>query len=441
MLNVLFFVLTFVSTVFLAFRNNVIFVFVLYQGFYFFNPKTKWWASSIPDISYSFYIVLSLIIIVAVKWNKLSENKISSIPQFWCMYILVAMYGIATTYAVFPQVHGTALDALVTVAVLITVVYKLVQTEKQLDYIIWGYVIFAGYLGYYISEIGRVSGGRFEGAGMVDSPDANGLAAALAPALIFYLYLFWVNTNIKIKLGLVVGGAFLANAMVQIGSRGAFLGIAIGCAVFIYILFFSKMQRKNQKLSVILILLLGLVGVATVTDRLFWERMSSIKNEGLEQTEEKETGSTRVFFWKAAIEMAKDYPFGTGASGFIYFSPLYIPESIDTGRSRNRAVHSTWFEVLSEVGYIGFFALCGMIYYSFRTAYKASQRLKLQGDVNRYFKVIAISCALLCFVVCMTFVNRIRAEILYWCVLYTAIAYNIFVLKSPDSKIANHRTL
>jgi hypothetical protein len=387
-----------------------------------------------------------MLIIVAIKWRNLERNRIFAVPQFCFLYITAFLYCIASFYAVLPLHHSIAMDAIVTAVVVITAAYKLVTKDEHLDYIIYGYITFAAYLGYYISQVGRTSAGRFDySAGMVDSPDANGVAAALAPALIFALYYFWQKPTFLKKIPFVIAGFFLANALVLLGSRGAFLGVLAGASIFIWILFFSKMQRKNQKKTVIGIVLFGLLGVAVVTDKIFWERMFTIKEAAaLENLDEAESGGTRVLFWLAAIEMAKDHPFGGGSSAFIYYSDQYIPAAINTGTKRNRAVHSTWFEVLAEIGYLGFISFCGVIYYSFMTCYRASKRLKENNDTERYFKVIAINCALLGFVVSMTFLNRLRAEILYWCILYTAIAYNLYVLQPKQqaniSKVSNIQT-
>jgi len=446
MLSVLLFVITFLTTITLAVRNSAVFLFVLYQAFYFFNPQTKWWGGYIPDLRFSFYIVLTMLMVTAIKWRNLAGNRIFAVPQFCFLYITAFLYCIASFYAVLPLNHSIAMDAIVTAVVIITLVYKLVTKDEHLDYIIYGYITFAAYLGYYISQVGRVSAGRFDySAGMVDSPDANGVAAALVPALVLALYYFWQKPTLLKKIPFVFAGFFLATALVLLGSRGAFLGVTAGASVFIWILFFSKIQRKNQKAAVIGIVLFGLLGVAVVTDKIFWERMFTIKEAvSLENLEEAESGGTRVIFWLAAIEMAKDHPFGGGSSAFIYYSDEYIPETIHTGTKRNRAVHSTWFEVLAEIGYLGFISFCGVIYYSIITCYRASKRLKENKDKERYFKVIAINCALLSFLVTMTFLNRFRAEILYWLILYTAIAYNLYVLQPKQqvkiARVSNMQT-
>ncbi len=429
MISLLFFYASFVFCIVGAIRNTSVYIFVLYQAYYFFNPSTKWWGALIPNISFSFYIVLTLLIITAFSWGKLKENKLGKIPQFWFLYLMIANYAAVSLIAVFPESHMTALDYLATVTVLITVVYKLVKTEKELNLILWGYIIFAGYLGYYISQIGRTSSGRFQGAGMVDAPDGNGVAAAIAPTLVLCLYYFWIDKKLINRIGIAIIGAFLANALVQLGSRGAFLGVGASVGMFFYAMYFSKKRMKNQRLSVVFLLMFGGVGAITVTDDIFWSRITSMATQVESDATEKETGATRFIFWKGAWEMAKDYPFGQGSRSFLFYSPIYIPSEVDTGKKRNRAVHSTWFEALTEIGYLGLISLIGVIYYSLSTTKKAAKRLKEKGDLKQYFKVVAIRCSLICFIVSMTFLNRLRGEILYWCILYCAIAYNIYYLK------------
>jgi len=430
MFSALFFVFTFLCTIALAIRQSAVYLFVLYQAYYFFNPNTKWWGNYIPDIRFSFYIVLTLIIIVLFNWSKLKENKILAIPQFKFMFFTTSLYIFASFYAVLPVIHAIALDAILTITVLVPLVYKLVKTEAHLDIILKGYLIFAGYMGYYVSQFGRTTNGRFEGAGMVDSPDANGVGAALAPAVVICLFYFWNRQKWIPKLTFGLIGLILMNSLVQIGSRGAFLGVFFSCSLFLFKLYFSKMQRKNQKKEVVALVLLGMIGIGVVTDSAFWNRMSTIKSQNLQVAATQESGSTRVFFWLAAIDMAKDHPFGAGASGFIYYSSLYIPETVDTGGSRDRAVHSTWFEVLSEIGYLGILSFTFMILFAFITILRTTKKLKIENRIEPYFKVLAIGCSLFCFVISMTFLNRFRAEILYWCILYTAVAYNIYFLRS-----------
>ena len=49
--------------------------------------------------------------------------------------------------------------------------------------------------------------------------------------------------------------------------------------------------------------------------------------------------------------------------------------------------------------------------------------------VDEYFKIIALQGSLIAFVIAMTFLNRMRAEVLYWLIMFSAAAYNVYVLK------------
>lgn len=428
MISVLLFFLTYVSGFILAFRVFPIFAFVLYEAVYFFNPESRWWGKMVPDISYSFFISITLILFVFTNFEKIKANRLFAVPQFrWAFFILI-LYCIAYTYAAIPVLHYNAMVNMIKLFIVISIAYKLCDTDKKFDYVLWGYVLGAWYISFYAWQVGRNSGGRVEGIGTVDAPDANGLAAAIAPSIVLCLYYFWTSKNKYAKAAFAVAGIFIANAIVLINSRGAFLGVAISILIFMYYMYFSSFQRKFQKLSAVFITLAGISGGLYLADDAFIERIYSISSE-TEVNEEQESGATRMVFWAASVEMAKDYPFGKGFRGFNVYAHLYIPEGVNTGRKVNRTVHSTWFEALSEIGYLGLFALIMMLYYCAKTTQKCKSYLKKNNQVDQYFKVIAIQASLIAFMIAMTFMNRLRAEILYWCVLYTAIAYNIYVLK------------
>jgi len=58
MLSVLMFFATLLGGVILSLRHSIAIAFVVYQAIYFFNPEKRWWGNIVPDISYSFFIVI-----------------------------------------------------------------------------------------------------------------------------------------------------------------------------------------------------------------------------------------------------------------------------------------------------------------------------------------------------------------------------------------------
>jgi O-antigen ligase len=281
-------------------------------------------------------------------------------------------------------------------------------------------------------QVGRNSGGRVQGIGTVDAPDANGTAAAICPAIVLAVFYFWKSKSKLQRAAFVIALAFIVNAIILINSRGAFLGVAVSMLYFFGFMIFSKFQQENQRRIVAYLLCLAAIGGTVLIDEAFVERMLTIKET--EVSYEKETGASRTIFWLAAIDMAKDYPFGQGYRGFNHHSPDYLPPDMDTGSSRNRTVHSTWFEALSEIGYPGLVCFMLLLASCFRTAKQIKHLAFKERNHELYFKLVAMEAALLAFIVAMTFLNRLRAEILHWLILFTAVAYNLYVAQTRQQQ-------
>lgn len=434
MLNLVLFVGCYLGGFFLALTRSPVWAFMLYQVIYFMNPTERWWGYMVPSISYSFFTVLLLLFVFAMKFKEHNSNRLFAAPQFKWVFFIVLGYALANLYAAIPFINNAATINMIKLVVTISIAYKIVDNEKKLDGVLCAYIAGASYIGFMVFQVGRNMGDRVQGVGTVDAPDTNGVAAAIAPTLVLALYYFWITKSKLVKGAVVLAAAFTANALVLINSRGAFLAVAGGIIYFLTILLFSKYQRPRQKSSVIAIILFGIFGALMVVDESAMERFYSIKSEGSEMPAEQETGATRVYFWLAAIDMVKDHPFGAGASGFEFYAPQYIPDNIDSGSSRNRAVHSTWFEALTDLGYLGLFCLIMLVMSVFKTTNKCKKALLEVNKVDEYYKMVALQAAFISFLIAMSFLNRFRAEVLYWCVLFSACAYNIYVVKTGFGK-------
>jgi O-antigen ligase len=73
----------------------------------------------------------------------------------------------------------------------------------------------------------------------------------------------------------------------------------------------------------------------------------------------------RLHAWEAAIGMATDNPLtGVGLNNF-YYNYFYYSPSWD---GLNHAVHSTWFGVLAETGFVGLIAFVTMVTLTLRSS-------------------------------------------------------------------------
>jgi len=190
----------------------------------------------------------------------------------------------------------------------------------------------------------------------------------------------------------------------------------------------SKFQRAGQRGLAVILIVAGLGGTVYVTDAIFWERMITLKQIGEEEGDRG--GAHRIEFWFATFDIMADYPLGVGVRGYNLVSSRYIDKRLTKGGVAQKSVHSSWFQVLAEIGWPGPILIAGLLFSCYRLSKRTKVYLVGQGSYEKLFKMIAIETALLVFIVAATFINRIRAELLYWLILFLACGANVFYLQA-----------
>ena len=428
------------SSLALAFTTLPIWIFFGYQIIYFMYHPNRWWYYSVPSLRYSLLFSLA-VITTAFIWRARGRGlRILDSKPIVFLLLLLAWFFAVQIWSYSSVTHSFAAEHFVKTCVIAVAAFIICDSKKSIDVVLIGYVAGAAYLGYYTYQFGRTGYGRVEGIGTVDAPDVNDVAAMLAPAAVFALHFFWRYRSVYGRVGAVVCGAFIVNALVLMNSRGAYLGLLVGAAYYMWRLFYSRLSVENLRGKVILVGILGFLAMIYVVDDSAISRFVSLKDEAQTEPPSSESGSTRIYFWLAAIEMSKDHPMGLGAGGFVLNSHQYIREDVDTGRSRNRAVHSTWFQALTEVGYPGFILFLLMLLSAALSLEKARRLLQQENDVESYLTVIGIQAACGAFLVSITFLDRMRSEALYWLVMLAAAAAQVYYFKSSKSASSSART-
>lgn len=423
----LLFLMTFVGGVVAALFYSSAAAFLLYEIIYFLNPDERWWSAQIPGISYSFFSALLMLSVLVWRFRDLSQaSPWFQHPTFKWMLLLLGSYYLAYFWALVPEDHHQFTFIFLKLLIVIFAAYKLLKHEKSLDMALWAYVIGCTYIGYLATLSGRNMGTRLEGITLADSPGGNPVAAALVPACAILLYFAWMG-NKKVKLLCVVCGALIANALVLFNSRGAFLGIVASVGVYLLFMLFSRHRQKGQRGMAIVIMLLGIMGGLSLTDDVFWQRMSTLENVEIGQG-----GAGRITFWLATFDMMEDHPLGMGVRGYNSISRFYMTEAerqSSDGRGKYRAVHSLWFQGLSEVGWHGLLIFLIMLWSLYRFSRRAKAAAIGGGDIAIYFKILALECALFGYLVSGSFIDQFRAEILYWMILFVAVATKVYYLQ------------
>lgn len=167
-------------------------------------------------------------------------------------------------------------------------------------------------------------------------------------------------------LSLVAVGAVLIG-VVRTFSRGTFVGLI---AVAGY--FFLRSSRKL--LLTTLSILLVLVAVPFVPQG-YWDEVRSIKNV------DDPTAQGRFHLWKLATRVWMDpphIPFGVGLGNTAYHLADYETAS-DTAEAASvagRAVHSLYFQLLSELGLWGIAVIAALVAISMRRNRRSGQEIE-----------------------------------------------------------------
>jgi probable O-glycosylation ligase (exosortase A-associated) len=264
--------------------------------------------------------------------------------------------------------------------------------------------------------------------------DNNGVAVGMFMLVGFFLALARNAGPRYQKLGFRFAAIGTVYRGLSTFSRGGFLA----CAA----LGMHTLVRSRQRLlAAVGIGLVALLIVPVMSDE-YWIRMQTISAATENADVAQETGEGRLHFWGVAVQMANAHPLtGIGHNAYTQVYDQYDTTSGDYGEGR--AVHSSWFAILAELGYPGLFLFLGIILSAFWTSLKTrkiSKRDPSLTSLDSY--AIAIEGALVVFGIGGTFVTFQYTEML-WHTLALSMVVNRLVAErvranSPEATPLGH---
>ena len=207
-------------------------------------------------------------------------------------------------------------------------------------------------------------------------------------------------------------------------SRGGFLSMgAVGALWF---------WRSPHKLKTVAAVVLAAALVMPVLPDAFWDRMGTIVSS---DDERDESAAGRLHFWQVAVVMANDRPLiGVGHAAY---PRAYNSYDWTEGRFlTNRAVHSAWFGVLAELGYVGFLLFAAMVFTSWRACRRVRQsarRGEIPGPLGPY--AIGLEASLIAFVVGGSFVSFHYNEMLWHFFALTIALERVAVAEAATNRV------
>ena len=198
------------------------------------------------------------------------------------------------------------------------------------------------------NNIGLVEGTRVTIGRSIGSllGDPNDLALVLLYPMAFAIASFLEQSLSKFeRLFSFTTFSILLYAILATQSRGGLLGFLAVISLFAYNRIRSKILLFSGGVISVIILFI----VAGISER---------SSGGAAEAGIDESAMGRLYAWEAAWNMALDNPIlGVGINNFYYNYFYYSPH----WDGLNHAVHSTWFGVLAESGFVGLILFVSLI--------------------------------------------------------------------------------
>lgn len=355
-----------------------------YVWFGLFRPQEWLWTAAVADLR------LSLVVALMLLGPSLLTGVFPNIthPLSMLTVVFLATVGLAQTLT-FPSWAIQSwpwVDAHARLSLIVLLAVTILNTRQRVVLFI---ATIAGSIGFHTARGGITSilggGVRFaEGLGGAYS-DNNGYALGAAMVLP-YLWYAWQNLD-RSKLERMVGWGFAAavplTMLLIVGtmSRAGFL--ATVTAVMVYI----ALQR-NKIVPFLVVTALVIITLPFIPiPQGYFDRLQTIRT----YEESNETSAlSRLHFWQVAVRMASDNPFGVGLRNFDHAYDRY--DFLGGEFGYGRSVHSSHFQVLAEMGYIGALVWVTLFGYAFVVAARVRRFAKARGlapDEARFYTTTA----------------------------------------------------
>ncbi|SFB89023.1 O-antigen ligase family protein [Pseudoalteromonas denitrificans] len=324
--------------------------------------------------------LLALATLGVLVWHLFVSKEINC---YWTPQLswFVAFFALVVVGVIFASNSGKAIgyfnSTYIKIAILVFAIVWLSKSPSDFLlasrlFLLSGVVIACVALSNKMNGIGLVEGTRVTIGRDIGSilGDPNDLSLVLLFPCGFGLSLFFSTGLSKCERYLAGLSYFLlVSAIIATQSRGGLLGIMVISGYFAWI----KVKSKMLLISGAAVLLPILLVLAGISDR----SSGGAAEEGID-----ESAMGRIYAWGAAYKMALSNPLtGVGINNFLV-NYYYYSAHWD---GLNHAVHSTWFGILAETGFLGltvFLCLLASLLRKLKTAQRQISLLILMVENN-----------------------------------------------------------
>lgn len=327
----------------------------------YMNPHKQCWgfAMNMP------FVYASFVVTVFSMFMGKEPKRIPWTREIILLAIFLLWMTLTTTQAFYSDLAWEQYNKVLKIQVGTFMTLMLINSKERIRIFIWVIALSLGYYGVKGGIFTIVHGGTYRVQGpastFFEGNNEMGLALIMTVPLIRYLLL--VETKNWVKLGLT--GAMYLTTIAAFGtqSRGALVALAAMSGML--------WLKSRNKFMTALLIGFSITAAVSIMPPEWFERMSTIKTY-----QEDDSALGRINAWWTAFNVAKSNITGGGfemfrASTFRQYAPN--PQNVHD-------VHSIYFEVMGEHGFLGFFMFIGLMGFTWLKASTVIRACKRDPD-------------------------------------------------------------
>lgn len=365
---------------------------------------------------------VAMVVAIATLMGFLLTREKSAPPKdkITILMILLWIVFVGTSFFAFNQeTVWTHLTQVSKILLMIYVSLMLINDPRKLRYLLLVVALSLGLIAIKGGLWALATGGanRVYGPDSTFISDNNDVALAFNMTLPLIYYLgkdeknFWLKALLKFAL------VMTPIAIVFTYSRGGFLAMSV--------VGFMLLLKARYKSLAVIILLAGVLLGSVIVPAKWSERMGTI-----ETYQQDESAQGRLNVWKTAWNMALDRPLAGGGFEAFYVPLVFFRYSPTPSEMRD--VHSIYFEMLGEQGFIGFFLYMVLLATSMTTLLRLKVLIRRNAELTwaQYIPDM-LQVSLLGYMVGGAFLGRAYFDLFYQLIGVIVILQKLVLEKSP----------
>ena len=261
---------------------------------------------------------------------------------------------------------------------LITFILLYMNKKHWIIALIAVFTISIGYTGFKGGLYTLLHGGsaRIWGPPGTGWGDNNHVSIAMLMAMPLVFAARHLFTHKLLRFSAISGGITFFFTLLGTQSRGGLVGLLGLLSLTIW--------RSKQKVLMILIAVTSLGVAFTFMPDAWKERMQTIQNY-----EQDASASNRIIQWQYAVQIANERPLFANGFQARYHQPYY--QKYLLGVDKNRSVHSVYFQVLEEQGYIGLIMFLSLMVAMIISSHSVAKKVSQYDDL-KWLSALLHSC-------------------------------------------------